>query len=319
MALLLGPNAAGVLADEGPSPDLLQPLQWHLERIHAMDLPPAPPHAAPLAVLDSGADLTHVDLVGALWDGNALHGASFARPFGVFDQVPVGPNTTTFDEDGHGTAVAGIAGAVAGNTVGGRGVAQVPLMVVKTHALGAPLDQRAIADGVRYAVAHGARVISISATAPAASAELLAAVAFAEQHDVLVVAAAGNSGNSALQYPAALANVVAVAATDQNDRPAVFSSTGKVDISAPGIDIWTTRLANTYGATEGTSMAAPQVAATAALLRCLAPSLDVKMVRQILNETAEDVGGRGHDAATGHGVLDAAAAVHAAVLREADP
>lgn len=294
-----------------PLDDPFLPDQWGLAAVNApaaWALAP-PPHDVVVAVIDTGADWTHADLASNLWRGNLQHGVSTAQPFGVFTSVPVGPYSITQDDRGHGTLVAGVLAATRSNGVGVRGVADVPLMLVKVSGAGAPGTVTAVADGIVWAVDHGARVASVSQTAGLPHPALDAALAYAEARGVVVVAAAGNDGRATKLWPAAYPTVVSVAATTILDDVWPSSSFGKVDVAAPGEGILTTALGNQFTRADGTSLATPHASGVAALVLAVAPDLSARDVRAILNASARDVLAPGFDARTGHGVVDARAAV----------
>ncbi len=251
--------------------DPLFPRQWSLE-----NGAPAPDDAdveAPaawrlhaeadgvrVAVVDTGVDATHPDLAGHVV-------ASWHLP----DSAPT-------DVVGHGTAVAGVIAATAGNGIGIAGVAPRAMLVVAKATddlAGAPdeMDCSVLAEAIAAAVADGAQVVNISASGPASCRLLDVAVAQAWSAGTLVVAAAGNANRTRPEFPAALPDVVAVAATDSCDARAGFSTYGRwVELAAPGEDIVTTlpvagsELGCRYGTLSGTSFAAPIVAGVAALL-----------------------------------------------------
>ena len=254
-----------------------------------------------LAVLDSGVDLDHPDLVDRLvpgWD------------FVNNDPVPD-------DDFGHGTMVAGVAGATTNN---GRGVAGAAwggrIMPIKVlDARGRASDQN-IASGITWAVNHGADVVNLSLGGPGSSATLQAAVDYATARNVIVVAAAGNDANSIRHYPAACDGVIAVGATETDGKLATFSNYGSwIDINAPGVAIATTMRGGgeAYGLNSGTSFAAPLVAGVAVLLRAAAPSASVAALADRLRATTSDLGPVGFDSFYGSGFLDAEAALRLTV------
>jgi thermitase len=219
--------------------------------------------AVRIAIVDSGVDDRHPDLRGKVVDEATLSANGGDRA----------------DYVGHGTAIAGVAGAIPNNGIGIAGVGyNSSLMDVKVayDDLGGSLftDCAGLATGIVYAASHHAQVINVSLGGRYCAAEALAA-AYAWSRGSLVVAAAGNQASQTPTYPAALPNVISVGATDNSDRRAGFSNYGAnwVDIAAPGVNIESTlpRYANRQGATnyglmEGTSFAAPMVAGAAALL-----------------------------------------------------
>ena len=246
--------------------------------------------AVTVAVLDTLAEVNHPDLAGKVVKG----------PDFVTERC--GGRTSAA---GHGTAVAGIVGA---HTDDGQGIASLGWQT-KVLSIGV-LDEcgigsaSAISRAVRYAVDNGARVVNLSLSGDANPA-LADAVAYARQHGVLVVAAAGNEGSEAPAYPAAYPGVVAVASTDaEAGGISPFSNTGPwVDIAAPGQDVLSTASGGGYGQFSGTSFAAPLVAATAALVLARHPEwdggdVDVRLARSARHVAGVDVP-----------VLDAGAAV----------
>jgi thermitase len=209
------------------------------------------------------------------------------------------------DDYGHGTHVAGLITADANNGKGITGIAfDSPLAVCKP--VGGLLGQGSTADVagcITYLARKGAKVISMS-LGVAASTSLQNAVRYAAAKDVVMVAAAGNEGDASLDYPAAYAEVVSVAATDSNDRRASFSNANSdVEIAAPGVDVLST--SNTsdsaYDALSGTSMAAPQVAAVAAIIRTKNPSFTAEQARAKLDASVDDLGPPGRDPEYGFG------------------
>jgi thermitase len=257
-------------------------------------------HGAPeviVAILDSGIDQDHPDLVGKLVaEGHTNLTAS----------------DTVDDRYGHGTHVAGIAAAETGNDQGVAGMGyDATLLNVKV------LDDNGwgpyswIADGIVWATDHGARVINMSLGAYNRSRTLEAAVDYAWEQGVLLVAAAGNDGTSRRLYPAAYAHCMAVAATDDDDRrvdvPDGWASNygDWVDVAAPGLNVLSTfpnhpfALQDVYGRSNdydygsGTSMATPFVAGLAALLFGQDPGRTNAEVRSLIESTADPVPGTG--------------------------
>ncbi|QWK10580.1 MAG: S8 family peptidase [Thermoflexus hugenholtzii] len=253
-----------------------------------------------IAIVDTGVDYTHPDLASSrLWLG---------WDFANNDSDPM-------DDHGHGTHVAGIAGA---NTNNNQGVAGVcwgcGLLAVKVlDADGWGLVSW-VANGIRYAADWGAAfgkrtVINLSLGSLYPSSVVADAVAYAQGKGALIVAAAGNDGINELFYPAAYPGVIGVAATDSSDQRASFSNSGShVDIAAPGVIIFSTEW-GWYHYESGTSMAAPHVAGVAGLVWtvwCRAPAT---MILDILLSTARDLGDPGWDPFYGYGRVDAEAAI----------
>ena len=207
--------------------------------------------SAKIAVLDTGIDATQPDLIGRLSLGTSFVGG-----------------VATTDLNGHGTEVAGIAAANVNNLVGMAGVAfsgasVVPVQVLHTDGTGWDSD---VVSGVLWAADNGAQVILMSFSSTAFSSALQDAVNYAWSKGAIVIAAAGNQGSTAASYPAGMANVIGVAATDANDAVTAISNTGSAAVAAPGVDIYATAPAASYVKISGTSPAAAETAGLAALL-----------------------------------------------------
>ncbi|WP_334489502.1 S8 family serine peptidase [Micromonospora sp. CPCC 205711] len=252
-----------------------------------------------IAVVDTGVDGLHPDLLGVTVDGyNAITGAAVAAG-------------TTSDDNGHGTMVAGIAAANTGNGTGIAGAAWTArVMPVKVLGADGRGNDSTIATGITWAADHGATVVNLSLGGSADSSVLHDAVTYATDRGVLVVAAAGNYGSSLPLYPAAYPEVLAVGATDSAGNLTDFSSWGDhIDVAAPGFDILSTSQNQTYALGDGTSFAAPIASGVAALVRTANPSWTPEQVIGQLRSTARDAGPRGIDPYYGYGVLDAYRAV----------
>ena len=217
-----------------------------------------------VAVLDTIVDTSHVDLQGKVRSG----------PTFLSDPSPLPCPSDAQDAVNHGTHVAGIIAASTDNRIDVAGLGwntrALAIRVLDDCGVGLSSD---IADGIRAAAGAGARVMNMSLTGDE-SLDMRDAIAAAEAQGVVMVAAAGNSGNTDRTFPAAYPGVVGVAATTRSDQIASFSSRGSwVELAAPGTNIWSTLPANQVGAESGTSMAAPHVAAVAALVMAIAPSM----------------------------------------------
>lgn len=278
--------------------DLQYASQWHLPRIRApegWDLTQGAAGAV-IAILDSGVEATHPDFAGKLVAGYNTYSNS----------------TTTADQFGHGTEVAGAAGALTNNGEGVAGMAgAAPIMPVRVTDNAGRATSASIANGIVWATDHGARVVNLSFNGIAGNMTIRTTAEYAFNHGTLVVAA---SGNCACVDPTAdNPYILSVSATDETDGLASFSSTGAfVDLSAPGTNILTTARFGLYAADSGTSLASPIVAGVAALMFAARPALSPGLVTQLLEGTAFDPGGNGYDPGFGHGRVDAFAAVSAA-------
>jgi len=261
-----------------------------------------------VAIIDSGIDYTHPDL-----DANFAGGYDF-----------VNADIDPMDDNGHGTHVAGTAAAEDDN-LGVVGVAPeaslYALKVLNSNGSGSWSD---VIAALQWAVDNGIQVTNNSyGSGQNPGGTVQAAFDNSAAAGVLHIAAAGNSGNpkgkgNNVGYPARYDSVVAVAATDQNDNRASFSSTGEqVELAAPGVDINSTKLGGGYVEFNGTSMASPHIAGSAALI-IAAGITDTNgngrindEVRQVMNDTAEDLGDTGRDSKYGYGLVSVVAAVAA--------
>ncbi|MEM2849629.1 MAG: S8 family serine peptidase, partial [Candidatus Bathyarchaeia archaeon] len=219
------------------------------------------------------------------------------------------------DDNGHGTHVAGTVAALF-NTIGVVGVApKAYIYAVKMlDSSGSGTIAWAV-QAIQWSVDNGMQILSMSWGASADYQALRDACKAAYDKGLLLVAAAGNSGSSSgtgdnVLYPAKYDSVIAVAATDQNNNRASWSSTGlAVELAAPGVNIYSTYKNNGYATLSGTSMATPHVSGTAALVWAKNPTLTNVEVRKILQNTATDLGASGRDSQYGYGLVNASAAV----------
>jgi len=247
---------------------------------------------AKIALVDTGMAVGHEDL---------KRKAILARDF-------VNDDNTVKDLGGHGTHVAGIAAARTANRKGvAGGCPNCDLLVAKVFDGPGTGTVARIAEGIIWSADHGADVINLSVSHPSFSTADKTAVDYAASKGAVVVAAAGNGDTSDPTYPAAYSSVIAVAATNQDDRRASFSNYGDwVDVAAPGVSVLST-IPDGYASWNGTSMAAPHVSALAGLLA--AKGLDRAAIRTRILDTAVDLGPDGHDPHYGAGRISAARAV----------
>jgi thermitase len=253
-----------------------------------------------VGIVDTGIQSSHPDLAGKL--------ANCARSQGL---LPIFSGSiqegSCADDNGHGTHVAGTVSANANNGIGVAGVSfNSPLAICK--ALGGPLGTGSTADVancITWAHDKGAKVISMS-LGGGASSTLQNAVNYAWKNGAangsVLIAAAGNDGDATLNYPAAYANVVSVAATDDRDARASFSNANAdVEIAAPGVDITSTWNNGGYDTISGTSMATPHVSGVAALIRNRYPSATAAQIVAKLDGAVDDLGPAGRDPSFGFG------------------
>ncbi|MCY4402856.1 MAG: S8 family serine peptidase [Candidatus Poribacteria bacterium] len=265
-----------------------------------------------IAIIDSGIDYRHEDLLDKIWvnpgeipdngvddDGNGyiddIHGWDFTDApnlqaegdFTEGDNEPI-------DETGHGTHVAGIAGAMPNNGIGIAGIAwNCPLMAVRAGlSLGGSsrLQDDDSAAAIVYAADNGANIINMSWGSAQHSFVIQDAIEYAHAQGVLLVGAAGNSKGSDSFFPAAYRRVVSVASTNQHKQLFNRSNFGaSVDIGAPGNVILSTQIRDNYRTLTGTSMATPHIAGIAALMQSKRPTLTNEETRQILINTTDIV------------------------------
>jgi len=275
---------------------IAQSVPWGVTRIGASTLQAGGNKGTgvKVGIVDTGIYYSHPDL-----DGNYKGGYDFVN----LDADPL-------DDNGHGTHVAGTV-AAEDNSEGVVGVApEAWLYAVKVLNASGSGYYSGIILGLQWCVDNGVQVANMSLGGSSDSSTLHAACDNAYAHNVVLVAAAGNSGNAAGQgdnigYPARYSSVIAVGATQQNDTRASFSSTGpNLELVAPGVSILSTYLNNGYATGSGTSMASPHVAGVAALVIASGVS-SAADVRSRLDTTADDLGAAGFDNLYGNGIVDA--------------
>jgi subtilisin family serine protease len=239
-----------------------------------------------VVLLDTGIDLQHPNL-----------SPNYA---GGYDFVNRKPDPQ--DDNGHGTAVAGVL-AAAENGNGLIGVA--PNASIWEFKILDANEEGSISDllrGLDWAIIHHAQIVNMSLGTPDDNQALHNGITRAALAGILMTAASGNKGDAVL-FPAAYPEVIAVAATTPNDQIAWFSNQGpQVELAAPGVNILSTALHGKYGIVNGTSFAAPHVAGVAALLFS-AGLRDPIVVRKLMDETADDLGLPLN--AQGHGLVNA--------------
>jgi subtilisin family serine protease len=310
------------------------PLQWNLEKINmpgAWDIAAGGRESAIVAVIDSGVAYRTAENFSRAPD----FAATRFKPgydFIAGDEYPD-------DEYGHGTHVAAIIASSYDNSFRAAGMAyECTIMPVRVLGSDGAGTSSTVASGIYYAVDNGAKVINLSLSSPRHSNAVEEAVKYAHERGALCVAAAGNEGSDP-GYPGGMGcpadagmYVMAVGATDYRDVRAHYSNYGEgLDLVAPGGDLTrddngdgygdgvpqeSYRVAGNYQSGyklvwgEGTSMAAPQVSATAALMFSVDSRLTPCDASSIITSNCTDLGAAGWDQYYGHGMLDVAAALH---------
>ncbi|NOQ86753.1 MAG: S8 family serine peptidase [Deltaproteobacteria bacterium] len=294
-------------------------LQWNFPLINlpdAWDLSTG--SGVTVAVVDSGVNPFGFDSFGRFSENRILpgHNAIWRLPGGI-------------DFNGHGTHVAGTIGQETNNTEGVAGIAyHAKILPVKVMSfLGFGLDSWIIR-GIRWAADNGADIINLSIGGGGYSKALEDAVDYAYEKGVTLVAASGNDGTDEVDYPAAFENCIAVGAIRYDKEKTDYSNYGEdLDLVAPGGDLTVDQNGDDngdgiyqetfrflgigwdYRYFTGTSMASPHVAGVAALIKSLHPEYGPDEIRQVLQDTAEDLGNPGWDERYGYGLVDAYAAV----------
>ncbi|GAB2743810.1 type VII secretion-associated serine protease mycosin [Kitasatospora kifunensis] len=263
-----------------------------------------------VAVIDTGVDNQNPQLAGKVQNGPTL----------LVDKntnQPVAGGSTT-DTVGHGTKVAGIIAAAHRDGVGFVGLAPgAQILSIRQNDDAGSGNVQTLAQAIQDAVNANAQVINISQDVRGTnadgsfggSADLQSAIALAEAHNVVVVAASGNDGQEGATYPASYPSVLAVGASDRNNERASFSEYGDfVKVAAPGVDMLSTVPGGGQCVDNGTSFAAPYVAGVAALLRGEHKDWTAQQIRTRIEQTAQRTQ-RGPDKYLGWGVVDPVKAV----------
>jgi subtilisin family serine protease len=268
--------------------------------------------SAVIGIIDTGIRATHQDLAGKVIGGRNYCPSFFCLIGGI--------NANNWaDDNGHGTHVAGIAAAHGNNGLGTPGVAyadSVKFLAVKVcgGALGL-CNAAGITNGIIWAVDNGAHVLNLSLGGGAPSAAQQNALQYALDNNVLPVCASGNDGAGTVSFPAAFPQCMAVGSSNWSDERSSYSNYGpQIEVVAPGGDLSDSQphsliLASyhtnntAYAYLAGTSMATPQVAGMAALLRATGMTSAAEIRAQIRN-TADDLGPAGFDNEYGHGRIN---------------
>ncbi|AXE84674.1 type VII secretion-associated serine protease mycosin [Streptomyces sp. Go-475] len=298
--------------------DGIRAQQWALDAMHTQEAWQTTKGAGvTVAVLDTGVEADHPDLV-----GNVLPGKDLVR-FGAE------PGDRAWAR--HGTAMAGIIaghGHGPGNADGVMGIAPeakiLPVRVIledgdPSRAKARSTRGNALAEGIRWAADHGADVINLSLGDDSASAHPEPsedqAIQYALKKGVVVVASAGNGGEKGdrISYPAAYPGVIAATAVDRAGTRASFSTRRwYATVSAPGVDVVIADPDHKYYEGWGTSAAAAFVSGAVALVKAAHPGLTPAQIKKLLEDTARDAPVDGRDDSRGFGFVDPAAAIKAA-------
>jgi subtilisin family serine protease len=246
-----------------------------------------------IAVIDSGIDVKHPELANSIADSFDALGSK------------EGPHV-------HGTGVAGAIVAHARLTGSAPAARILAIRAFGKTSSGAESTSFVILKGLDYAAAHGAQIVNMSFAGPK-DALVERGIAALAGKGIVMVAAAGNAGaKSPPLYPAANANVIAISATDAQDRLFTASNRGGyIAVAAPGVDLFLPAPDEKYQITSGTSFSAAYVSGLAGLMLERDPALKPEQLRAILMKTARDLGSPGRDDLFGAGEADAFAAVSA--------
>jgi|GEM_PF-973457 len=255
-----------------------------------------------VAVLDTGVFPDHPEFADRLTEGYDF----------------VNRDDDPSDDHGHGTHIAGTVAAGVNNGIGTAGICpQCTIMPVKVLNENNAGVWSGVANGLIYAVDNGADIVVLSLGSPNPNKTMESAISYANQNDVLVIAAAGNENTSAPFYPAAYPGTLGVGATDQHDEKWALSNYGEMlDVMAPGNLIYSTYLdlENAYEGhifMSGTSMATPHVAGLAGLLLSQDSSRNASDLKRLIIDSAKDLGEPTWDEYYGHGRIDIVSALKA--------
>ncbi len=277
--------------------------QWHHPTINspgAWDIGQGSSNVV-IAVIDSGADTSHPDLI-----PNIVNGYNW-----------IDGNTNINDTFFHGSATGGIVAAKGNDGYGISGVCpQCKIMPLKVLGNDNIATISNVASAIIYATDHNVKIINMSLAYWGwgdFDVPLRAAAEYAWNHGVLIVASAGNYGDNQLLFPASYDHVLSVAGTDTTNTRVGWSSWGLwIDVAAPAVGVYTT-VPGGYGGGTGTSFSSPIVAGLAGLLLSANPRLTAQNLIDIIKNTSTDIDAPGNDVFTGKGVVNAEAAMRLAM------
>lgn len=290
------------------TPNDLHPNQWNLKKVFAEDGWDVQKDASnvTIAIVDDAVLTTHPDLSANIWvnpgeipnngiddDGNGYIDDVNGWDVSDNDNTPSPPSNASSSHFSHGTHCAGIASAVTNNGIGIASLAyNAKIIGVKckpSSSSGGSLPDAY--KGVEYAIAANADVMSMSWGGGSYSKTYQTLFDIAHSKGIVLVAAAGNSNTSAPMYPASYNHVISVAASDNADKKASFSNYGtKVDVTAPGVNIWSTVPGSKqYDYKSGTSMACPLVSSLCALMIANVPGVSPDSIESCLKRSADNI------------------------------
>ncbi len=324
--------------------------QWYLENIQAFeawDVATGDPSVI-LGVIDTGIQWDHPDMINIMVineaedingngildsldnngiddDGNGyiddVIGWDFtdAPPFPAWGDFLVRDNDPS-DEMGHGTSVAGIVLAEGDNLWGTAGVAYgCRLLGLRAGNSEGFLQEDDVAAAILYSLIMGVRAVNMSFGDELVSPLLREIVQYAYQEGLIMVCSAGNHGSDQIHYPSGYDQTICVGATRLDNTWAYFSNIGTtLDLVAPGVDMYSPLMGNQWGlfynSGDGTSFSTPVVTGAVGLILSVNPDLDPEQVRNILSDTADDLGSPGWDIFYGHGKVNLLQAVQSAAI-----
>ena len=312
---------------DGTINDSLYAEQWNLKAIQWDDdqIASQNPSTVLVAIVDSGIDPEHEDLKGQLWINDEESGNNS----GVYDSTKINrtdednnglsddiigynflvskKSSQPFDDNGHGTAVAGIINAKSNNIRGITGIASnAKMLILKAFDETGNGSEIEIAKALLYAWYRKADVVNMSFGINSVRSLLLEDIISAMSKDgIILVGSSGNSNNYDRHYPSAFESVISVGASSFYSDYASFSSYGnRVDLLAPGVEVPTTGVGNSYILFSGTSAAAPNVSGAVAVLKGINSKLTTDKARGILQETSSKIRGESFSARTASGILN---------------
>ena len=272
--------------------------QWSLAKIQIIDgwanMPPAQKNIK-IAVIDSGIDLSHQDLINRIAD----RGYNF---------VSSNTNISDMNTNSHGTAVSGVIASETDNEIGITGVGgkyDIKILPLKTVNYSGYCYLSDVIKAIDYAIEQGVDVINLSLGSNKFSEIENATIQKAIESGIVVVASAGNEGTTDLMFPASYDNVISVGSINEQENVSTFSNhNSNIDVVAPGENMLTCKLSNSYGSYAGTSFSAPIVSGMAGLLKAVNPELTPLQIENIIHISSQDLGAPGRDDYYGYGLVN---------------